>query len=482
MEDLRTESQIHEESYVFCEENLSAYEKTIYILAIAYGSEPTYSLNEEDVQELAAFLEVDFELLSKAIGNEVHFPYNNAIIRFGDDTVECGSFFKKDFFHFIINVLLMYKNFDEIFDGTDEEEIRENISVFNTLSSLFEMANAIAATYECMHKNEFSYDNTMYDNSEYFHPNSYINMLTMLASFYNSIEFDSSLASIITMLLKYEFYTRINALYLVTICQILKHSPCFEEEAKQIANDMYNKMLYILKNGKVISININILFLEKDKPADKRSRNDNTTRLQLLYGYSNYDCYDLRLDFSHKGQEIVHFNNESPGGLSCCIFTRNEYQSLINQYPELEECFISYQNRWALKERKNCELSKDIMVLYDEVSKIKSHDPVFSKMYSEEAINDFINIVAKMLPYDCRKAIDTDGVYSRYCFNYDIIMRDIAWRYLAYLTKDREESDKILERIANKAYSYGLIPVKNLDTFEEVYEIAEKAREKIIRY
>lgn len=483
MEDLRTESQIHEEAYVFCEENISSYEKTIYILAIAYGSEPVLRLNKDDIYKLACLLEVDSELLCKAIVNKVSIPCENAIIRFGNDIVECGSYLKNDFFYLIINVFLTYKNLDALFDGTDEEEIIENISIFNTLNSLFEISNAISSSYECMHKNAFSYDYAMYDTAECFYPKSYINMLYTLISIYDSLEFDSRFASIITMLLKYEFYTRVNALYLVTICQILKHSPCFDDEQKQIANDIYNKLLQILKNGKVISISINMLFLEKDKPADKRSRNDNTTRLQLLYGYSNYDCYDLRLDFAHKGQELVHFNNQTPGGLSCCIFTQDKYQSVVNQYPELAECFISYENQWALKEKINCELSNEMMSLYEEVSKVKSHDPVFSKIYSEKAINDFINTVAKMLPNECRRAIDTDGTHSKYCFNYDIIIRDITLLYIAYLSKDEVETERLFNLIADRAYSYGLISEKTkFYTFEKVYEIAEKAREKIIHY
>lgn len=84
--------------YVFCEQELSSYEKTIYILAIAYGSAPIYELKKEHVQELAYFLEVDFELLYKAIENEVHFPYRSAIIKFGSDTVDCGDYFDNTFF------------------------------------------------------------------------------------------------------------------------------------------------------------------------------------------------------------------------------------------------------------------------------------------------------------------------------------------------------------------------------------------------
>lgn len=479
MNTFETELQKQTEPYIFCKQHISDYEKTIYILALASAS--SYSLSKNDIQGLAEFLEVDSELMSKALDKDVCFPYGEAVIKFGDEVIECGSYYKSDFFRVIVNVVFMYRNLNELFDGTDDEEIIENIHIFRAIMHSFDIANAFAATYECMHKNAFSYDYTMFDSAECFRPNDYINMLITLVSSGDCLKYDKGILCTITMLLKYEFFTRANALYLVTVCQILKHSPCFDEETRSIATDLYNKLLFILKNGKVISININTLFLQKDKPIDKRSKKDNTTRLQLLYGYSNYDCYDLRLDFSHKGQEFVHFNNETPRGLSCCIFSSSEYQAIIEKHPELKECFISYEDRWALKEESNCVFSKDTKIIYDEVSKANSHNRVFSKSYSETAINDFISIVAKMLPKNCRKAIYTDGVYSKYCFNYDIIMRDATLLYFAYLSRNQEQEEKIAEYIADKAYRYGLLTEKiKIDSFQKVSEIIKLARDRVI--
>lgn len=477
----RNESHLQIEPYVFCNHNISNYEKTIYVLAIAYGAAPIYHLEKGQIQDLAMFLEVDFELLSKALKNEGLFTYGKAIIKFGSDKIDCGKYFNNTFFDVIIKIFFMYKNLDEIFDGVEEEEIIENIRVFNTITFLFDTANAGVATYECMEKKAFSYDNTLYDSAECFRPKDYINMLTLLVTSEDCLEYDKGLLKILTMILKYEFSTRINALYLVTICQILKHSPCFDIETKNVASEIYNKLLFILKNGKVISINVNMLFRKTQKPIDERTKKDNTTRLQLLYGYSNYDCYDLRLDFAHKGQEIVHFNNETPGGLSCCIFTKQEYEVIIDKYPKLKECFICYENRWALKEKNNCELSKETRILYDKVSKDKAHDPIFSQIYSEEVINGFINVVSKMLPPNCQKAIDTDSTYAKYCFNYDVIMRDTILLYLAYLTRDNKQVDMVAEWIADKAFRYGLTSKKlKLDTFDKVAEIVKVAKERIV--
>ena len=474
------ETMFQMEPYVFCDENLSDYEKTIYILAIAYGASPIYRLSKKDIEELSLWLEVDFKLLAKALENEMNFPCGNAIIKFGDDTIECGEYFKNDFFDVIVKLLFAYKNLEEIYDDFGNEAVGENIQTSFTINHYFEMANAIAATYECMHENAFSYDNTMYDSAECFYPKNDIEMLSLLAISADCLGYDEDLINILTKLLKYEFKTRINALYLVTICQIFKHSPCFTREMKNIATDIYNKLLLILKNGKVVSMIINCLHRKTDKQVDERSKKDNTTRMQILYGYPNYDCYDLRFDFSHKGQEVVHFNNETPGGLSCCIFNKNEYQNIIDQYPELKDCFISYDDRWALKERINCELTDDMKVSFDRVRKEKAHDPIFTQSYLETDINDFINLVSKMLPKECRRAIDVGGTYAKLCFNYDVIMRDTTLLYLVYLARDSKRVDMVAEWISDKAFRYGLTSERiNIDTLGQVLEIIKTAESRI---
>lgn len=478
--DIETDFLIQMEPYVFCDKNLSAYEKTIYILAIAFGATPIYRLNIEDIEELSLWLEVDFELLTKAIDNNLQFPYGNVIIKFGEDIIECGEYFKNDFFDVIVKLFFAYKNLKEIYVDFGKEAVSENVETFNTINHFFEMANEIAATYECMHKNAFSYDNTMYDSAESFNPKRDIEMLSLLAISDDCSNCDEDILNVITKILKYEFKTRINALYLVTACQIFKHSPCFTQEIKNIASDIYNKLLLILKNGRVISTSINCLHRNTDKPFNERTKKDNTTRMQILYGYPNYDCYDLRFDFSHKGQEVIHFNNESPGGLSCCVFNKDEYQNITEQHSCLKDCFISYNGRWALKERVNCELTDDMEVAYDRVRKGKAHDPIFAQPYLESDINDLINLLSKMLPKECRRVIDVEGTYAKFCFNYDVIMRDATLLYLYYLDRDKKRFNIVAEWIADKAFRYGITTKKEkIETLGQVLEIIELAERRI---
>ena len=61
------ETNFYDKPYVFCDENLSDYEKTIYILALAYADDPICRLTEKNISELSSFLKVDVQLLTKAL-------------------------------------------------------------------------------------------------------------------------------------------------------------------------------------------------------------------------------------------------------------------------------------------------------------------------------------------------------------------------------------------------------------------------------
>lgn len=471
------ETNFYDKPYVFCDENLSDYEKTIYILALAYANDPICRLTERNISELSCFLKVDVQLLTKALQAETHFPYGCAVVQFGDEKIVCGDFFKNTFFDIITKMLWVYKNLDELFDSAEADEINENLQVFNSILVLFDIINASTSTYECICKNRFSFENTMYDSPEGFSPKDHINMMRTLLLAREYIGYDAELLRILNVLLKYEFRTRFDALHLVTICQILKNSPCYKGNMSCIATEMYDKLLTILKNGRVISIRGNIIPINPDKLVKNRTKRDNTTRIQILYGYSNYDCYELRLDYSHQGQEFVHFNNESPGKVSCCMFTKSEYEAFIAKYPSVASCFISYGSQYALKERVNCNEPKEVMKYYDEIVKSKSHDAVFSQAYEEAEINKFIDSVFKMLPPQYVKKIDFDGSYAKKCFDYDVIMRDITWLYLAYISEEVDTVKKLFEKISKRAVSYGLadeqIPLDTLNAVCEIAKIAE---------
>ena len=471
--------------FVFCKNEISPYEKTIYTLAMAYAESPLFGVDDEMISDLTQLLMVDQELLAHALSENTSFRYGDARIKFGEEIVDCTDYFKNTFFASIIKINSAYKTLNNISDATDEKAIIENIKLIRSAIFFFDSTNANNATYECMLEHQFSYKHTVYDSGD-FPPMDYLKMLMTLITSDDCLEYDKSLLSIISHLAQYELRTRLNALYLIMITQIIMHSPFFEEEIHKMALEMYEHLMFILKNGKIISIQVNSLHCDIAKSGDDRTKRDNTTRLQILYGYENFDTYVMRVDLSHQGQPFIHFNNASPGKVCSYLFTKEEYENTISRYPLLKSCFIEYNNnRWALKERNNCELTKEMARMFDTVESEKAHKGVFSESFSEGCVIRFIDLLSNMLPSTCYTPIDKDGEHARRCFNYDILVRNTSWLCLACINSFiREESESInllIDDIFNKALNYGLTLEEERierDSLFGVYYILHLAKEK----
>ena len=471
--------------FVFCKNEISPYEKTIYTLAMAYAEAPLFSVDDEMISDISQLLMVDEELLAHALSENTSYRYGAARIKFGEEIVDCTDYFKNTFFASIIKIHSAYKKLNSISDATDEKAIIENINLIQSAVFFFDSTNANNATYECMLEHQFSYKHTVYDSGD-FPPMDYLKMLITLITSDDCLEYDKSLLSIISHLAQYELRTRLNALYLIMITQIIMHSPFFEEEIHEMALEMYEHLMFILKNGRIISIQVNSLHCDIEKSCDDRTKRDNTTRLQILYGYENYDTYVMRVDLAHQGQPFIHFNNASPGKVCSYLFTKDEYENTVSRYPLLKSCFVEYNNsRWALKERNNCELTQEMARMFDTVESEKSHKGVFSEGFSEDCVVRFINLLSNMLPATCYTPIDKNGEHARRCFNYDILVRNTSWLYLAYISslisKESESIDIIMNDIFTKATNYGLLLVGEeieRDSLFGVYYILHLAKEK----
>ena len=467
-------SNLDEGIYVFCNNDISSYEMTIYSLAMAYAQSPLINIDDEMLSDLAQLLSVNEELLRHALSVKI-FRYSDIIIKFGKKVVNCTDYFKNTFFDFIIKLHLAYKELQKISDVTDEDVIIENIKHIQSAIYFFDSINANNATYECMLEHQFSYKHTMYDSGN-FPPMDYLTMLGTLVKSNDCLEYDKSLLSIISHLAQYELRTRLNALYLIGITQIIKHSPFFNEEIHKMALEMYEHLMFVFKNGRIISIQVNLLHCDLAKNCDDRTKRDNTTRLQILYGYDNFDTYVMRIDLSHQGQPFVHFNNASPGNVCSYLFTKDEYKNTISKYPLLNSCFIEYNNdRWALKERRNCNLTKEMIRMFDAVESEKSHKGVFSENFSEDNIVWFVNLFSNMLPSTCRVPIDKNGENARRCFNYDILIRNTTLLYLEYMSsiikKESESINLLVDDIFTKATNYGIILDEKQSDFDSLFGV-----------
>lgn len=465
----------------FCDKEISPYEKTIYTLAMAYAESPIFDVKPEMINELADLLNVDVDILKSELSEQKNIGYGDVIITLGEKTIDCTDYFKNTFFASIIKLHLAYKELNKISDKIDEDTIIENIKHMQSAIFFFDSVNANNATYECMLERRFSYKHTVYDSGD-FPPMDYVKMLRMLVISDDCLKYDKSLLSIISHLAQYELRTRLNALYLIMITQIIMHSPFFEEEIHKMSLEMYEHLMFILKNGRIISIQVNSLYFDSAKNYEVRTKQDNTTRLQILYGYENFDTYVMRVDLSHQGQPFIHFNNASPGKVCSYLFTKKEYEDTISRYPLLKSCFVEYNNyRWALKERNNCELTKEVVDMFDTVESEKAHKGVFSEHFSEERVVEFIDCFSNMLPSTCHIPIDKDGEYARRCFNYDILIRNTSWLYLAYISKDAKSVELLMEDILTKATNYGLLAddeqIERNSLFE-IYYILCSAKDK----
>lgn len=468
---------------IFCDFDLNDYEKTIYSLAISFGVRGSYIIKDEDISNIATLLSVDYNLLCKALSfyNKDYIPLQ---IKFGTDVYIIEYFHGADLFHALIIVYFIYRNLEEITDGTSYEAILDNYKIFQCCIGEFEFLNALTSTVECMYKKYYSVDFAVFNNSNY-QPKNELNLLRSFITTGHRDIFDRKYLPFLYRIISYELITRVNSIYLITITQIIKHSDFMSNDIKEMSNEMYDYLLYMVQNARIISVQTNFLPPLRSEHSEIRDKYDNTTRLQIIYGYENYDSYVLRLDLAHKGQELIHYNNKSPGGIKCCLFTHNEYNSIIKESPVAKVFFVKYGSRYALKELNNLDISKELLKVYEEIRNKKKHTSAFNNTYDENDIVKFINIISLMLPSNCLVHIDFEEKHARSCFNYNKIMYYAILLEIAFLSHEKNDFQKILKLISTTASRYGLILEDSTDEFsniEGVCLIIDEAKSKINSY
>lgn len=453
-------------------------------MAISFSHSHTYVINDDDISEIAALLCVDYKLLYKAINYCTNGVMPVEMIKIGEEYCNQKQIENADLFSAIVRMYFIYKNIDKISDDTSYDAILNNYNIFQSCIGEFDCINATIATFECMAHNFFTLEFNVFNSSDY-QPKSQLNLLMSFLSYDQQDVFDRRYLPFLYRTISYEFITRVNSLYLITIVQIIKHSVFMDDKIKAIANEMYSYLLEIIQNARIISVQSNILSpLNQNNPA-VRGKHENTTRLQILYSYENFDSYYLRLDLAHKGEGFIHYNNKSPGGIKCCLFTKAEYQSVVNSFPSSKNFFIEYSNRYALKELSNLNLTKEGLVLYEKIRAKKEHLQAFEDVYNENSVVNFINTISLMLPPSCRVPIDVEERHATYCFNYDKIMFYSVLLQIAFFSQNQAKFEKLLSFIASLACKYGLITEDMKSDFsciEGVCFIIDEAKNRTIPY
>ena len=87
---------------IFCDEDLSEYEKTMYSMAIAFSESGANNIKREDVALLAAQLRLNDSLLYRALSYcpDGYIPHNQ--IKIGEDLYSREQFRNGDLFNVLV--------------------------------------------------------------------------------------------------------------------------------------------------------------------------------------------------------------------------------------------------------------------------------------------------------------------------------------------------------------------------------------------
>ncbi len=458
---------------------LSKYEKMIIGCALAHGIRGTFNLRDEDILLLAQSLRVDQELLLEAL--------NLSSVITGIDNIEFkGEIYSIDpfitpLFDVVISYYFIRKSLSHVVDNADETSVIENIRLLSDAVSFFEMMNMCSGTSEAEYKGKNTYEYNMYDDKGYRTKE----LLNLLISYNNSREcfLDSEAIEgrirITQVLLKHELLSRSNAVYLAALPQIISHYAEVNSELRFIAQEFYLNIISKLRNAKVLAVQTNLLYQNVNKDYSERTKEgDNTTRLKIIYGFDNFDTYTMRLDLAHQGEGFTHFNNQSPGKVKCCLFSKEEYERIIEGQPVLSSCFISYGERFALKERNH--IPQSMKKAYEEIRSQNEHKRAFVEDYSEESVIEFVNYLGNMLPPNCETAIRKDSKFDDHIIDFNQYMMMLSILFLALLGSD-EDAEKMYSYIVEKMSSKNIISDDERALFASLGDICEFAELMILR-
>ena len=457
-------------------EKLETYQKVVLYWSLAYGVDPFFRLDEDTIQDLANYFKIDGELIKKSWSVDTGMKE----VMLGDINV----LINEDFWLFKawLYCFFVWKDMKKRKEIRSITDLRDNVLLYENIWSHLVIMNADSGTSEAMERKQFSYEYNVY-NQKGYDVMLQINLLkTILTTeIDDEIMISMSYVRLVDLLLKYELTTRNKTMMLIIAIQMIYRTPFLPKTVRGIAEELYEILLCHLKNSKIVSIQVNTKYQDVARVAANRTRyQDNTTRLEIQYSFDNYDIYSLRLDLSHEGEEFVHFNNISHGGIRCCLLSDKEYSCIIEKNPELEKCFIQHGNYWMLKERHNISFTDSEMIsAYEDVIKNNSHKKVFDRDFREEDIILFTDLLASLLPSDYILQVDKEGDNAKWSFQYNKLISGLAMIQLS-IHRNIKYVDKWIDKMIDAAVSYGLIDnsdiedMRSLDGMCFLVEVAEE--------
>lgn len=441
------------------------YKKTIMDVLVCWEESGIFNLNPKLYDSLSERLHVDLYALMKE-KRSFH-----EICHYGIDFFVTQN---SRIFDLIIKYELTKLNLADVIDDSDCTEIvglyysglEESISLLETSNS--DLMSIVSQ--------ELDMDNVLFDNPD-TNPlvlAKSIQLWACICTEDNELQI-CQFIGLMARLCKYEINSQFEAIYIISILSMISSSKYYDDSVKKLAQEIRDYLFFILKNGKILGININTL--RPHITGALRTREDNTTRFQIVYSFGNYDAYNLRFDLPHEGVGYTHVNNISPGGIKSSLFSEEEFRKLISNNPELKECFIKYGERYAIRENARNVIGIDKDKIQQIISS-KEHQNILGLTYSEDTINSLTEILAYCYPDKCSRKLDTNGEYAENVFRYNFAMRNVYAAVICFEAGDKKNIERVIDSIGIMANHWGLTNKPQIDSFRKLNELLDTLMER----
>jgi len=466
-------------------------EKTFICLIASYLNKRSIALDTTDWNELCNnYFCIKYELVEPLVEQSILYP-NKTVTRivFIDEVVIVNDY---NFFCDLIECIIYYReirnNLKKILIDNSFTALKNNYSLYRAICHLISMMNVISGTFECMLNNAFSRDNAP-QSFETFKPYTYINFYEACILLEGHFQLNKNYLTTSYLIFNYHILSHVNAMYSLIIFQVLKSSQFFDKDTNIVSKTLYTNLHLLFKDARVINILCNLRYFDINIPVEQRDRYNNTTRLEFIYGYDNFDIYSLRLDAAHDKIDFFHFNNTSPRKIKYNPITQAEYNELLLSLPNATNCFISYGKLWFVKESYRDNLEPMELTLFENTLKGKEHLHVLNNTISERSISAFLSVVKDLLYPHFNSNVDFNGETKHLLFRFDKMMFFLNLYFINALDGVTTPSQTILfDSIIEIAIELKLLDIEifeqtdQIDAFDILSYIIECSKDTLLRH
>lgn len=197
-------------------------------------------------------------------------------------------------------------------------------------------------------------------------------------------------------------------LYFFQVFTLMLDSPFLDKADYDNLNILYKFFYESMYDCEIVYIDVANNFFNETIEIEKRKRQDNTTRLTIIFVRNEINVYKMRLDLPHAGQSTPHINFGNACVDEFVFISKEEEQDLRNKLKdeEFKELFIftfdfhlySFRRKFSEEEIiKAYSENKDLIWgIYNKNSHLYINMPIFT----QENIFSFLEDGLKMLNYN----------------------------------------------------------------------------------